>query len=53
MTLPTDRAGEVAERLREANIFMVPLSKGVRVALCSIPTQQIYGLAARVKELFK
>ncbi len=53
LTLPTDRAGEVAERLREANIFMVPLSKGVRVALCSIPTQQIYGLAARVKELFK
>lgn len=31
------------------NIFVVSLSKGVRVAACSVPAQQMHGLAAKIK----
>lgn len=49
LTLPSDKPKEMAARLIEEKIFMVPLAKGVRVALCSIPTRKMHGLAARIK----
>jgi len=52
LTLPTEHAVEVVDRLMEEKIFVVPMSKGVRVALCSIPTHQMHGLAARIKKVF-
>lgn len=52
-TLPTAQPQAVADALADQDqIFLVPLGKGVRVAFCSIPTQQIAGLAERIAQRF-
>lgn len=50
ITVPTETPEVVCEYLSERNIFMVPLSGGVRIAVCSIPKNQIKGLAAKVNK---
>ena len=34
---------------RKDNIFMVPLKKGIRLAVCSVSKKKIHGLAAKIK----
>ncbi|MBP2656835.1 MAG: aminotransferase class [Firmicutes bacterium] len=50
ITLPTDNPGLACEYLQKRNIFLVPLSKGIRIAVCSIPAAQVTGLAEQVVE---
>ena len=52
LTLPTPNPEPIANELCKENIFLVPLAKGVRVALCAIPTKKIPGLAKRIKAVF-
>lgn len=47
-TVLCDRAPEVAARLRADGIFVVPLSGGLRVALCSVAERDIPALAAGI-----
>ncbi|MCY8146970.1 hypothetical protein [Bacillus inaquosorum] len=35
--------------LAAQNIFAPPLSKGIRIAACSVPLAQMHGLAAKIK----
>lgn len=50
LTIPTyEYTSEVEKNLEKNNIFTVVLSKGVRVALCSVPLKKIKGLAKRIK----
>jgi aromatic-amino-acid transaminase len=50
ITVPTANAQMVAERLMEERIFVVPLKKGVRVAICGIPTYKVTGIAEKIKK---
>lgn len=49
MTIPTAKPDEICDQLNKDHIFLVPLDKGVRIAVCAIPSSKIPGLAASVK----
>lgn len=49
-TKDNDEAKEVAAKLREEDIFLVPLGKGLRVAICAIPEEKIVGMAQKIKK---
>ena len=48
-----EQAKAVAAVLREEDIFIVPLGKGLRVAICAIPEEKITGMAAKIKKAFQ
>lgn len=50
VTVPTTDPLKVANKLKTDNIFLLPMEKGLRIALCAIPTSQIYGLARKIVE---
>jgi aromatic-amino-acid transaminase len=50
ITVPASDPKKVAEKLAQDNIFVVPLKKGVRFAICSVPTHKMSGLAAKTKQ---
>ena len=45
-------SAKVCEELKKDLIFAVPLAKGVRIAVCSVPLKKMQGLAAKVKKAF-
>lgn len=49
ITVPTNKPAAVSERLREKQIFLIAMNKGVRIGVCSIPRKQISGLAYEIK----
>lgn len=54
VTVPTEKAAEVAAELRKRDLFLVPLgdgaNAGLRVALCCIPEEKLPGIAKMIKE---
>ena len=52
LSLPTSQPDAVCDKLAAENIYLVPLEKGVRIAVCAIPTAKMPGLAAAVKRAF-
>ena len=50
-SVPTTDPSFVYDRLREQDIFLVPLEGAIRVALCSIPIHQVKGLAKILKDV--
>lgn len=50
ITVPTEKADEVATKLQEDNLFIVPLAHGVRIAICAIPKEKIAGMATKIKK---
>jgi len=52
ITVPAKDPRAITDRLAESNIFAVPMEKGVRFAICAVPTQLISGLATKTKEAF-
>lgn len=53
VTIPSDEPAVVVEELKKEHVYLIPVSKGVRVAVCSIPKYQIKGLAKRIYEAMK
>jgi len=53
ITIPTVKSDIACEYLQKNKIFLVPLVKGIRIAICSIPTMQVKGLAGQVAEALK
>ena len=53
VTIPSDNPKVVTDELKKENIFLIPVSRGVRIAVCSIPKRQITGLAQRVYDAMK
>lgn len=49
ISVPTVNPKGLSDKLMEDNIFAVPLKKGVRFALCSVPLAKIPGLASKTK----
>ncbi len=48
-SMPVKNPAAVCEELKKDLIFAVPLAAGVRLAICSVPTHKISGLAAKIK----
>lgn len=48
ITIPADNPEAVCEKLHDDNIFAVPLAKGIRIAVCAIPSNKITGMAASI-----
>lgn len=49
ITIPMEGSQAVCDLLEKENIFLVPLGKGVRLAVCSVSKAKITGLAAKIK----
>ena len=54
ITVPTEKAEDVAAELRKSDLFVVPLGEGanagLRIALCAIPEEKIVGVPKKIKE---
>jgi len=50
LSVPTEKPEELCEKLDKEYIFLVPLDKGVRIAVCAIPTDKMTGLATAIKK---
>lgn len=50
ITIPTQNADEIALKLQDDNIFLVSLKKGIRIAICAIPSEKIEGMATKIKK---
>jgi aromatic-amino-acid transaminase len=49
ITIPMTHSKAVCDIMERQNIFLVPLKKGIRLAVCSVSKQKITGLAALLK----
>ncbi|MDU4961326.1 MAG: aminotransferase class I/II-fold pyridoxal phosphate-dependent enzyme [Sporomusaceae bacterium] len=50
ITIPAADPVTASARLRRSNIFVVPMAKGLRVAVCAVPVTKMHGLAGKVAE---
>ena len=48
-TIPLEGSQKVCDELEKENIFLVPLGKVIRLAVCSVSKKKIHGLAAKIK----
>ena len=49
ITILMEGAQKVCDFMEKENIFLVPLSNGIRLAVCSVSKSKITGLAAKIK----
>lgn len=49
ITIPVIQPGEACKLLKKDNIFAVPISKGIRFAICSVPLYKMKGVAEKIK----
>lgn len=52
ISIKSSNPDAVCEELKKDLVFAVPLAKGVRIAVCAVPEEQMPGLAAKVKKAF-
>lgn len=53
ISIPTDEPDAVVDRLNRKNLFAVALDKGVRLAICSIPSPKVPGMATTIAQAMK
>ena len=53
LSTPAKDSKAVCDELHKDLIFAVPLKAGVRIAVCSVPKQKMYGMAAKVLKALK
>lgn len=51
VSLPCDKPYEISDALTQKNIFMVPLAKGVRFAVCAVSEEKCRKAPAIIKEV--
>lgn len=49
ITVPADNPRQLAEKLMSNNLFTVPLKKGIRIAVCAVPSHKMPGMAKTIK----
>lgn len=49
VTIPSVQPDESCKLLKNDNIFAVPLSRGIRFAICSVPLYKMEGIATKIK----
>lgn len=50
LTIPAADPDAVCNKLHDDHIFAVPLGKGVRIAVCAVPSAKITGMAGKVAQ---
>lgn len=50
ITIPALNPAEATKRLAEDRIFAVDLSKGIRIAICGVPTYKVPGIASKIQK---
>lgn len=53
ITIPVTRSEEICAELEKQNVFMVPLKKGIRLAVCSVSKSEMKGLAHKLAVAIK
>ena len=53
ITIPMEGAKGVCDLLEKENIFLVPMKKGIRLAVCSVSKAKMKGLAAKIAHAMK
>jgi aromatic-amino-acid transaminase len=48
LTIPANNPDAVCDKLHDDLIYAVPLAKGVRIAVCAVPSAKITGMAEKV-----
>ena len=46
--IPLEGAQKVCDCLEKDNVFLVPMKKGIRLAVCSVSKEKMKGLAAKL-----
>ncbi|KUO72862.1 MAG: aminotransferase [Clostridia bacterium BRH_c25] len=49
ITIPAIQPEESCKLLKKENIFAVPISRGIRFAICSVPLYKMKGIAEKIK----
>lgn len=49
LSVPSASPDAVCEKMNAQNIFAVGLAKGIRIAVCAVPTAKIKGMAGKLK----
>lgn len=49
VTIPAIQPEESCKLLKKENIFAVPISRGIRFAICSVPLYKMKGIAGKIK----
>ena len=49
VTIPVIQPEEICKLLKKDNIFAVPISRGIRFAICSVPLYKMKGIAEKIK----
>ncbi|MEA4849510.1 MAG: aminotransferase class I/II-fold pyridoxal phosphate-dependent enzyme [Clostridiaceae bacterium] len=50
VTIPAAQPEESCKLMKKDNIFAVPLSRGIRFAICSVPLYKMKGIAGKIKK---
>ena len=50
VTIPAAQSEESCKLLKKDNIFAVPISRGIRFAICSVPLYKMKGIAEKIKK---
>ncbi len=50
LSVPSTAPDAVVAKLNEENVFAVALAKGIRIAVCAVPTEKIKGMAGKLKK---
>ena len=50
LSVPSAAPDAVVAKLNEENVFAVALAKGIRIAVCAVPTEKIKGMAGKLKK---
>lgn len=51
ITVPVEDPKAIAAKLEEKNLFVVPLAKGLRIAICAVPLYKMPGVATKIKSV--
>ncbi len=51
ITIPCKNNDEVIAELKNRKIYLLPTQGSVRVAICSLPEKDVYGLAKKIKDV--
>ena len=53
ITVPCANEDKVIEELKNRKIYLLPTANSVRVAICSLPVKDCYGLAKKIKDVIE
>lgn len=53
ISIPVKESKKVSDFLEKKHVFLVPMEKGLRLAVCSVPTRKMKGIATKVAEAIK